>query len=179
MRDMKKYLILGTLLLLVSLGCVETEPAKIVPAQTPETQQVQETTPTTTAPPTKEIAYLEFTSFSTLKQWDGDANKDGIETIIYPHSADGGDVKTDGTVTFTLYQTKISTTTFEEYTVELQEWTIEITKDEGGFAGITRRLEFDEKTENLVAMEDFFMGELHAKLVTPDGKEFEATTNII
>jgi hypothetical protein len=127
----------------------------------------------------KLVAYIDLTSLTAMKNWDSDANMDGIETIIYPHSADGGDVKTDGTVIFTPYQIKMSTTTFKEVPVKLQEWETKITKEEGGFGGIRRRLEFNEKTEKLIALEDFFVGELHAKLITPDGKEFEAKTSVM
>lgn len=168
-------MVLGLALLsIVSSGCLESEPPKTVKA----TGEEVTTTPAPEAVE-KQVAYVDLTSLSVMKNWDADANKDGIETIIYPHSADGGDVKTDGTVIFTLYQMIMSETTFQQAPWKLQEWETKITKEEGGIMGISRRLEFDDETEEIVAMEDFFIGELHAKLITPDGKEFEATTNVM
>jgi len=199
---LRKLVSIGLLLLVViSSGCAtETQtpinprsaPDIIIPEPTspvvkPTESRTQESTPSTPVPieQPKELAYLDF-GFMTMigfDNWDADAENDGVVATIYPHSNDGGDVKVDGTVIFTLYQKKIdinpSTYQTMEVFIKMQEWETSITSEEGGLMGIERRLEFDSKTERLIDLEAMFMGELRAKLITSDGKTFEAKTDVI
>jgi hypothetical protein len=189
------------LLIVVSSGCATETQEPINPRSAPDIliheptspvvkpmeSSTQKSTLSTPAPieQPKELAYLDFGFMTTIgfDNWDADAENDGIVATIYPHSNDGGDVKVDGTVIFTLYQKKVEIhpSTYEamDVIITMQEWETKITSEEGGLMGIERRLEFDSKTEALVDSEPFFIGEIRAKLVTSDGKTVEAKTDVI
>jgi hypothetical protein len=145
---------------------VTTEPPTTT--SPPTTTQPPTSSPTPTPPPTTPppLGKVEF-EYAIIDDWDGDNKIDGIETVIYPY--------------FALYYQKTEidpvTNATTETTVKLQEWEETITKDEGGAVGIFRRLEFSSSTIDTVLEEDFFLGELRAKLISSDGT-FEATIDV-
>jgi hypothetical protein len=159
---------------------VTTEPPTTT--SPPTTTQPPTSSPTPTPPPTTPppLGKVEF-EYAIIDDWDGDNKIDGIETVIYPYNILGGDARVDGTIEFALYYQKTEidpvTNATTETTVKLQEWEETITKDEGGAVGIFRRLEFSSSTIDTVLEEDFFLGELRAKLISSDGT-FEATIDV-
>jgi len=123
------------------------------------------------------IKYIDF--YASAKNWDGDAEADGLEVTIYPKDDRDIFIKVGGKIEATLYKREFDS----HYNVKRGSWILRWTKyiaiDNCGFFGCTIRLE----REDLEEIDDKFyldnIAILEVTLTTQDGKSFTATEDFV
>lgn len=105
------------------------------------------------------------------KNWDADAEADGVEITFKTEDKDGSLVKAEGVINAKLYSTVTDYETFSKIKSNLiKEWAgVEIKEDSYGWMGADVRLEYGgvELPEDRYAT-----GWLELTFITKDGKEF-------
>ncbi len=161
-------LILIIIVLLIS-GCTGT-PTYSNNQQTIDTQENGGQNPKETTVTTLNIW------LASGKNWDTDADVDGIQVTLRPEDKNGKIVQTDAIINAKLWYSKFDDDFNRIKGKFIQEWSnITLSKDKFGLMGTEIRLEYkpDFKPKSMDT------GWLEITMTTPDGKEFNARDDYV
>lgn len=107
------------------------------------------------------------------KNWDADADPDGIEVTLEVKDRDGGGTTANGRLSAKLYSTTTDYETMDKIKLDLlKEWDgIAIEKENYDWIGVKVRLEYGDME---LPEDRYATGWLEITFVTEDGKEFNA-----